>query len=276
MGILDTLKSALGLQRPIQPHAAGPVTLTKEAAGTVIALPEGVGIQVTTYAMGDGRVARFAESTELPEGHTGPALILSSADREHLRGLRIHHDGHAFHLTVELSVQPTETPNPNSRLYITSRNWAVGPPQSFHGAGAHPPLVQRLLSIEGVAGVLLRDNTVSIERSDDTSWSRIDAEVSATLRTYLLRMGRPLTKREHTGHDGLAAAVAEVLEERVAPMIRRDGGDIELLDVTDGVVRVRLTGACRTCPASTMTLKMGVEATLKEAFPEEVDSVEAL
>ena len=276
MGIFDTLKSALGLQRPIQPHAAGPVSLTKEAAGTVIALPDGVGIQVTTYAMGDGRVARFAESSDLPEGHTGPALLLNPSDRDHLRGLRIHHDGNAFHLTVDLSVQPKETPNPNGRLYITSRNWAVGPPQSFHGEGQHPPLVQRLLSIDGVVGVLLRDNTVSIERADETSWSTIDSQVSATLRTYLLRMGRPLTKREHSGHDGLAAAIAEVLEEQVAPMIRRDGGDIELLDVTDGVVQVRLTGACRTCPASTMTLKMGVEATLKEAFPEEVDRVEAL
>jgi len=51
---------------------------------------------------------------------------------------------------------------------------------------------------------------------------------------------------------------------KLRPMLQRDGGDIELIDVADGVVKVRLTGACGSCPMSTMTLKMGVERLLKE------------
>ncbi|MFO7982425.1 MAG: NifU family protein [Desulfuromonadales bacterium] len=62
--------------------------------------------------------------------------------------------------------------------------------------------------------------------------------------------------------------VQEVLE-LVRPALQADGGDVELVDVTDdGVVSVRLTGACGSCPMSTMTLKMGIEKTLKEKLPD--------
>jgi Fe-S cluster biogenesis protein NfuA len=66
--------------------------------------------------------------------------------------------------------------------------------------------------------------------------------------------------------------VEEVLK-KIRPNLQADGGDIELVDVIDGVVKVRLTGACGTCPMSTMTLKMGVERILKEQIPE-IKSVE--
>ena len=56
--------------------------------------------------------------------------------------------------------------------------------------------------------------------------------------------------------------------ERIRPLIQGDGGDIELVDVTDdGVVKVKLVGACGHCPMSTMTLKMGIERTLQEKVP---------
>ena len=61
--------------------------------------------------------------------------------------------------------------------------------------------------------------------------------------------------------------VEEVLA-KVRPTLKADGGDIELIDVKDGVVQVRLTGACSGCPMSQMTLKHGVEKVLKEALPE--------
>lgn len=61
--------------------------------------------------------------------------------------------------------------------------------------------------------------------------------------------------------------VKEVLE-LVRPALQADGGDVELVEVTeDGVVKVKLKGACGSCPMSTMTLKMGIERTLKEKIP---------
>jgi Fe-S cluster biogenesis protein NfuA len=63
--------------------------------------------------------------------------------------------------------------------------------------------------------------------------------------------------------DKVEAVLAEV-----RPALQRDGGDVELVDVTDGTVKVRLKGACSGCPMSTMTLRMGIERLLKEKIPE--------
>jgi Fe-S cluster biogenesis protein NfuA len=72
----------------------------------------------------------------------------------------------------------------------------------------------------------------------------------------------------------LREEIAQALEE-VRPHLQRDGGDVELVDVVDGVVKVRLTGACAGCPMSQMTLKWGVENFLKKKIPG-VKSVEAV
>jgi len=62
--------------------------------------------------------------------------------------------------------------------------------------------------------------------------------------------------------------VQEVIDSKIKPLLQADGGDIELVDVEEGVVKVRLTGACAGCPAAAMTLQAGVERILKEAIPE--------
>ncbi len=76
--------------------------------------------------------------------------------------------------------------------------------------------------------------------------------------------------------DPLEAAVVRVLEAEVLPAVHRDGGNIELQRVADGIVYVSLEGACASCPASVLTLKGAVERTLKKAFPGEVEAVEAV
>jgi Fe-S cluster biogenesis protein NfuA len=67
----------------------------------------------------------------------------------------------------------------------------------------------------------------------------------------------------------------EKVLQKIRPSLQADGGDIELIDIQDGVVKVKLTGACGGCPMSQMTLKMGVERVLKEELPE-VKGVEAV
>ena len=60
----------------------------------------------------------------------------------------------------------------------------------------------------------------------------------------------------------------EAALEKIRPALRADGGDVELVDIKDGVVTVKLTGACGSCPMSTMTLQMGVERVVREEVPE--------
>ena len=77
-----------------------------------------------------------------------------------------------------------------------------------------------------------------------------------------------------TKENGLRERVEQALDS-IRPYIQGDGGDIELLDVTDGVVQIRLAGACVGCMHSMMTLQVGVERMLKEALPE-IKAVEAM
>ncbi len=81
-------------------------------------------------------------------------------------------------------------------------------------------------------------------------------------------------KSDGGGGNGMRENVEKALQ-KIRPALQADGGDIELIDVVDGVVKVRLTGACGGCPMSQMTLKMGVEKVLKQQIPE-VKSVETV
>jgi Fe-S cluster biogenesis protein NfuA len=75
----------------------------------------------------------------------------------------------------------------------------------------------------------------------------------------------------HRGDTAMIEKVQAVLDQ-VRPMLQRDGGDVELIEVTaDNIVKVKLQGACGSCPMSTMTLKMGIEAAIKEQIPEIVE-----
>ena len=76
------------------------------------------------------------------------------------------------------------------------------------------------------------------------------------------------------GEDKMKEKVEKALE-KIRPALQADGGNIELVDVVDGIVKVRLTGACGGCPMSQMTLKMGVEKALKQQVPD-VKSVESV
>ena len=75
--------------------------------------------------------------------------------------------------------------------------------------------------------------------------------------------------------DELKTRVAHVLAEEVGPVLQMDGGDIELLDITDGVVRVRLHGACSGCPSTIMAVITGIEQELRRRVPE-VEYLEAI
>lgn len=66
----------------------------------------------------------------------------------------------------------------------------------------------------------------------------------------------------------MIARVQEIIENQVRPILQADGGDIELIDVEDGIVKVRLVGACAHCPSSALTLYEGVEKMLKDLLPE--------
>ncbi len=276
----STIRDSLGLQRPLEVREPEPPFEVSDAARARLgALPAGHGVHLALSEEGPDTWLVHTEegpSQGPPPDNLSPLPISASdADLHQLGGLELHHSGARWVISLHLELRARETPNPDSRQYLCNRWLALGRPLFFSQEDDAPTLAVALLAIDGVETVLIRANTVTLERTPRTPWGDLDRGVDSALRGYLLRCGRPLADADVPGAaDGLEAEILAVLEQRILPAIHRDGGDLELLGVSDGVVRVSLVGACRSCPSSTITLKAGVERTLVEAFPGQVQRVE--
>lgn len=278
MSLLQTIKSALGLHRPLQPTTGGPFRLTGAAVRAIEQLPAGRALHVQTVPVAGGWAMRAFEGPDdlVPE-HGDMAIVVGEQDAARLTGIVLDHDGQRFVPTTKLTVVPHETPNPDGRKYETDRLLARGRPQAFRrGQEGVPPLPARLLGIDGVRAVLFNLHQVSVEREPEAPWGPIDRAVEAQLREHLLLAG-PLLEEAVVEHDtDLEAEVMRVLHETLLPKVHRDGGDLQLVAVEAGVVKLRMVGACNHCPASQITLKAGAERILKDALPGRVVAVEAV
>ena len=279
MGLWSTIRDALGLQRPLQMHdTQQPLALADSARQRLEGLVAGHGVHLSTVEVGAGRAIHVTEG-EL-QGPSAPGfeawpLTASDADLDRLRGRILEVRDGRWAVAFPLELRARDTPNPNGRLYLASVPLGTGSPAFFAPGDPAEGLPGRLLAIPEVVSLLFRDNTVTVEREPGTPWDRIDHGVDGALREHFLLCGGPVEGAAHRTDGGaLEVAVRQVLQERVAPAIHRDGGDIELVGVSNGVVKVALVGACRSCPASAATLHHGVERTLKEAFPGQIERVE--
>ena len=273
MGLLSVLARAFGIVPPLVPREPAPFRVGDTAGKRLSALPAGTVVHVTTTPMPGGRVPVVRE--EVSDQPVDPSLgvVIDPFDRDVMRGLVLEFDGTRYSATLALRVEGRETPNPESRLYETDRPLAHGKPRFFGRAPDAPPLARRVLGIPGVAAVLFRDNAVSVQREPGFGWAALDRAVDAALREHFLFCGDAIPEAAIVAREGLHGRVAQLVADRIAPGIHADGGDIEIVDVTAGVVQVHLIGACESCPASDATLKLAVERTLREAFPGEIERV---
>lgn len=282
MGLLDTLRNVLGLPRPLVVRDPDtPLAVSEAARLRLESLPPGQGIWLETLPAERGRFVHVTEGES--QGPPPPTLdplpiSLSDADLVRLRGRVLEYRDDRWSITIPLELRARETPNPDSRLYLSDQVLATGRPSfcTLPVEADAPDLALRLLSAPGVRSVLLRENTVTVARDPEVGWDVIDRGVDAAVREHLLLCGGPAEGAiTDADRDEIVEQIRAVLVERVLPGIHRDGGNLELLGYSNGVVKVSMTGACKSCPSSTMTLRMGIERTLKEAFPGQVERVEA-
>ncbi|MEE3327170.1 MAG: NifU family protein [Myxococcota bacterium] len=174
------------------------------------------------------------------------------------------------------------TPNPNSvkwvvecELFKNGRPVALGPgtPSSYSPLGA------RLLAIDGVGSVLLAEKSITINREPEADWRPLGQAVSEAIREWekssepaLGSDYRPPAPEEESE---ILGRIRRILDEEIAPYVEQDGGEIQLEGFEEGVVKVRLRGACESCPNSAITLKVGIESRLREEIPE-VQRVESI
>jgi Fe-S cluster biogenesis protein NfuA len=166
------------------------------------------------------------------------------------------------------------TPNPAARRFLLPRPLPVSTPLPFDRSTASPPhLARRLFGLSGVTTLLFAREFVSVTRDDSAApWSDLQYEVVAEL-TEALTEGEEAELQAwgeagFTPEGPIEQQIVELLRTRIAPRVARDGGDIRLLAYKDGVATVQMRGACGGCPSAMMTLKRGVETTLKHYIPE--------
>ena len=138
------------------------------------------------------------------------------------------------------------------------------------------PLVRQLFKIDGVAGVFLGADFISVAKRSTSDWQSLEPVVTETISVFFQSGGTAVTVEKNDGEgagsdeddDETVLQIKELLDTRIRPSVAMDGGDIVYRGFERGVVFLSLQGACIGCPSSNATLKMGVENLLKHYVPD--------
>ena len=170
-------------------------------------------------------------------------------------------------------VQTEVTPNPNSLKFLPGKKVSnSGPYEITNKDETQNALVRNLLSINGVEGIFLGEDFISINKKEIIKWDEIKHIVISFINDFYSE-GKEFVideslEEENSNLDELEQKIVKILDEKIRPAVARDGGDIKFKEFKDGVVKVQLQGSCSGCPSSTMTLKQGVQNLLCHYLPE--------
>ena len=171
-------------------------------------------------------------------------------------------------------VQTLNTPNPNSLKFLPGEKVSLSGSVEFTERGeTSNELIRNILSINGVVGVFLSEDFLSVNKNPDKNWEDIKHIIISLINEYYSD-GRKyiyesnFDKNEKQNLDEIESKIIKILDTKIKPAVARDGGDIKFKEFKDGKATVEMRGSCSGCPSSTMTLKQGVENLLKHYIPE--------
>ena len=171
-------------------------------------------------------------------------------------------------------VQTLNTPNPNSLKFLPGEKVSLSGPIEFTDKNkTSNELVRNILSINGVIGLFLSDDFISVNKNSKTDWEDIKHIIISFINEFYSVGNKHVyenssSKNEDVNLDEIEEKIVKILETKIRPAVARDGGDIKFKEYKDGKVLVEMQGSCSGCPSSTMTLKQGVENLLKHYIPE--------
>ena len=177
-------------------------------------------------------------------------------------------------------VQTEATPNPNSLKFLPGKNVSnSGPYEITNKDQINNELVGNILSINGVEGVFLGKDFISVNKSDQIKWDEIKHIVTSLINDFYSN-GKEFVIDKNLNEDDrnledIEKRIIQLLDQKIRPAVAKDGGDIKFKEFNDGIVKVQLQGSCSGCPSSTMTLKQGVQNLLCHYLPE-VKRVESI
>ncbi len=171
-------------------------------------------------------------------------------------------------------IQTESTPNPATLKFLPGTAVLRSGTAQFdkeEDCGSSP-LASRLFKLEGVRGVFLGGDFITVTKAPDQDWNNLKPLLLGAIMEHFTA-GHPVMEGEEREldagqDDDVSKQVRELLETRIRPAVAQDGGDIVFHKFEDGVVFLHMMGACSGCPSSTATLKHGIENMLKHYIPE--------
>lgn len=174
-------------------------------------------------------------------------------------------------------IQTEDTPNPETMKFLPSR-LVVEKPLEIESAAqaAVSPLAEALFKVEGVKSVFLGRDFISVTKKDAEEWQVLRPEILAVIMDHLTQDRPVLTEGVAEmvsppvsgDEEEVVTQIRELLDKRIRPAVAQDGGDVAFERYEDGIVYLRLKGACAGCPSATATLKFGIEQMLRHFIPE--------
>ena len=171
-------------------------------------------------------------------------------------------------------VQTEITPNPNSLKFIPGKIVSnCGSIEILDKDLTNNDLVRNILSINGVKGVFLGNDFLSINKEESIDWEDIKHIAISFINDFYSNGKECVLDRNYLDEDKSSLSeidnrIMKILETKIKPAVAKDGGDIKFKEFKNGIVKVELQGSCAGCPSSTMTLKQGVQNLLCHYIPE--------
>ncbi len=173
-------------------------------------------------------------------------------------------------------IQTEGTPNPATLKFLPGRQVMPSGTADFPtpDSARRSPLALHLFDIEGVSGVFLGGDFISVSKSGDKDWDVLKPQILSAVMEHFTAEKPVIDTDADNGpgagedDDAVVTQIKELLDTRVRPAVAQDGGDIIFHRFEDGVVYLTMQGACSGCPSSTMTLQHGIENMLRHYIPE--------
>ena len=172
-------------------------------------------------------------------------------------------------------IQTQNTPNPNSLKFLPGEIVSnSGSYEIKNKEESNNDLVRNILSINGVTGLFLGKDFISVNKEDNVNWEDVKHIVISLINEFYQSGKKYVIDNDaneiepNNNLKEIEKKIINILDTKIRPAVARDGGDIKFQEFKDGVVKVKLQGSCSGCPSSTLTLKKGVENLLCHYIPD--------
>tara|TARA_B100001057_G_C22360786_1_gene760789 strand:+ start:50 stop:589 length:540 start_codon:yes stop_codon:yes gene_type:complete len=170
-------------------------------------------------------------------------------------------------------VQTEITPNPNSLKFIPGKIVSKGGAFEITKKDKiQNELIKNILSVNGVEGIFLNKDFISVNKYEEISWDEIKHIVISFINDFYSTGKEFVIDNDPSEIDKdlneIEKKIIQILDKKIRPAVAKDGGDIKFKEFKNGVVKVQLQGSCSGCPSSVMTLKQGVQNLLCHYIPE--------